>query len=259
MLIIAHRGASAEAVENTKSSFRAALRSQAHMLETDLRLTRDGHLVLHHDATTRRLLGVTRIIARQPLKRLLMLRYANRDQILTVAQLFALVQGKLAINLELKAAGTARALLEQLERHPYAGMLLISSPHLAELREVRERGWSGPLGPVLNTLRPATWEQLEQGRFQFVSLQKRLCTSQVCRRLRDLGLRVFVYTVNDPADMVKFHEAGVAGIFTDHPALAARTLRALPQTLARYLLSRWFAAERRQTHDHRHPERNQES
>jgi len=259
MIIIAHRGAPAETVENTKSSFRAALRSKAHMLETDLRLTRDGYLVLHHDATTRRLLGITRIISQQPLKRLLILRYANRDQILTVAQLFALVQGKLAINLELKAAGTARALLEHLERHPYAGMLLISSPHFAELREVRERGWSGPLGPVLNTLRPATWEQLEQGRFQFVSLQKRLCTSKVRGRLQDLGLRVFVYTVNDPADMVKFHEAGVTGIFTDHPGLAARTLRALPPNLARYMLSRWFGGERREEDDHRRPEGNQES
>jgi glycerophosphoryl diester phosphodiesterase len=259
MLIIAHRGAPAVAVENTRSSFRAALRSRAHMLETDLRLTGDGHLVLHHDATTRRLFGAARSIARQPLQRLHTLRYANRDRILTVAQLFAMVQGQLAINLELKAPGTARALLEHLERHPYAGLLLISSPHWGELREVRERGWSGPLGPVLNTLRPATWEQLEQGRFQFVSLPKRLYTSKVRGRLQDLGLCVFVYTVNDPADMVKFHEAGVAGIFTDHPALAARTLRALPPTLVRYLLSRWFGGERREKDDHRRPEGNQKS
>jgi glycerophosphoryl diester phosphodiesterase len=245
MLIIAHRGAPAEAVENTRSSFRAALRSRAHMLETDLRLSSDGHLVLHHDATTRRLCGVSRTIARQPLKRLRLLRYANGGRILTLFDLFALVRGTLAVNLELKAAGTARALVKHLERRPYSGVLLISSPHLAELSEVRESGLSAPLGPVLNTLRPSTWEQLEQGHFQFVSLNKRLCTGRVLGRLRDLRLIIFVYTVNDPTEMVKFAQAPVNGIFTDHPTLAARTLRAIPPRLADYMLSRWFAVERR--------------
>ncbi len=53
-LIMAHRGSSDEAPENTLASFRLALSQGADILETDLRFTRDGEIVLMHDATVDR-------------------------------------------------------------------------------------------------------------------------------------------------------------------------------------------------------------
>ncbi len=62
-LIIAHRGASARAPENTLSAFRRAIADGADLLETDLRLTRDGALVCLHDATLERTGGDPRPVA----------------------------------------------------------------------------------------------------------------------------------------------------------------------------------------------------
>ncbi len=53
-LIMAHRGASNDAPENTLASFALALKQGADVLETDLRFTRDNELVLMHDATVER-------------------------------------------------------------------------------------------------------------------------------------------------------------------------------------------------------------
>jgi glycerophosphoryl diester phosphodiesterase len=224
MIIIAHRGAPAEAVENTRSSFLAALRSGAHMLETDLHVTRDGHLVVHHDPGTRRLLGVRKIIAQEPLARLLLLRYANGDGLLTLEDLLKLVGARLPINLELKAPGTAAHLITYLREQPYPGKILISSPRIEELRYVMNDRLDAPLGPVVDSLNTASWRQLQTGTFQFVSLNRKAFSVDTLRKLHNLALKVYLYTVNDPADMRQFASAGVDGIFTDNPAAAVHVL-----------------------------------
>lgn len=58
-LIVAHRGASLDAPENTLAAFRLAIEQEADALETDLRLTQDGRIVLLHDAGTKRTAGGT--------------------------------------------------------------------------------------------------------------------------------------------------------------------------------------------------------
>ena len=62
-LWISHRGFKRDAVENTAEAFRAAVRAGFTALETDLRLSADGHIVLHHDPDLRRLGGEPRRIA----------------------------------------------------------------------------------------------------------------------------------------------------------------------------------------------------
>ena len=60
MEILAHRGASHDAPENTLASFRLGWAQHADANELDIRLTRDGQIVVFHDATTRRIAGVDR-------------------------------------------------------------------------------------------------------------------------------------------------------------------------------------------------------
>ena len=58
MLVAAHRGDSFNHFENTMGAFRAAIESGADMIETDVHLTRDGHLVLMHDENIYKTAGV---------------------------------------------------------------------------------------------------------------------------------------------------------------------------------------------------------
>jgi glycerophosphoryl diester phosphodiesterase len=61
--IVAHRGASAEAPENTMAAFELAIRRGANVIETDLRLTKDGIVACLHDATLARTFGDARALA----------------------------------------------------------------------------------------------------------------------------------------------------------------------------------------------------
>jgi glycerophosphoryl diester phosphodiesterase len=224
MLVIVHRGAPAEAVENSRSSFVAALGSGAHMVETDLQLTLDGHLVIHHDPTTRRLCDTNRIIAREPLERLLPLRYRNGDGLLTLIELLELIRGRVPVNLELKARGSGAALLRFLADQHYDGPLLVSSPHLEELRVVRDADPDMPLGPVADAVSSSLRQTLRENWCQFISVNRRRTTAELIHSLQDLGLQVYVYTVNHPQEMRRLAAAGADGIFTDNPALAIRVL-----------------------------------
>jgi glycerophosphoryl diester phosphodiesterase len=231
MLIIAHRGASVEAVENTGSAFVAALRTGAQLLETDLHLTRDGHLVIHHDPTTGRLMGLNRTIALTPLAELRTLRYANGDGLLTLVELLTLVGGRLPVNLELKGRETGAALASFLAGHPYPGGILVSSQHWEELAAVRQGEMPLPVGPVVDMPDATTWKRLERMDCRFMSLNHRAFTLEVVRRLHAAGLQLYLYTVNTPGAMVHFAAADVDGIFTDDPALAVRVLHALGNAL----------------------------
>ncbi len=225
MLIIAHRGAPAQAVENTRSSFLAALRSGAHMVETDLQLTADGHLVIHHDTNTKRLFGINRMLGRETLEGLSSLRYANGDALMTLTDLLELFHGQIPLNLELKAQGSGAALVDFLAERPYDGRLLVSSTHLEELRVIRAAGLPMPLGPVVETMSPRLWEALAEGWYQFISISRRGVDVELIEHLHERVLEVYVYTVNAPQEMMRLAVAGADGIFTDNPALAMQVLQ----------------------------------
>ena len=65
--LYAHRGAAVELPENTLPAFRLALELGADAIETDAHLTRDGHVVLSHDPTGRRMCGISTPIERATL------------------------------------------------------------------------------------------------------------------------------------------------------------------------------------------------
>src|SRR5262245_39123930 len=69
-LVIAHRGASAEAVENTRAAIERAVDLNVDGIEIDVRITGDGVAVLAHDPDLRRLAGSELVVATTPLAEL---------------------------------------------------------------------------------------------------------------------------------------------------------------------------------------------
>ena len=96
-LIIAHRGASAVAPENTIAAFEAAIAAGADGIEFDVRLTRDGVPVVIHDETLYRTHGVRRRVGDMTLSEL------NKSNVPSLAQLFELFEANtMLLYLELK-------------------------------------------------------------------------------------------------------------------------------------------------------------
>src|SRR5215218_2180875 len=104
-LVIAHRGASAYAPENTLAAFELAARQQADMIELDVQRTADGALVIFHDDTTERWDGRARRVSECTLAELLTLDI-DGEKVATLAETCVFARERsMRMNVELKAAG----------------------------------------------------------------------------------------------------------------------------------------------------------
>ena len=136
-LIIAHRGASAYAPENTLAAFELARRQGADMVELDVVPTADGRLAVFHDDTTERWDGLPRPVAACSLAELQRLDIGGeRVPALEEALAFAAESG-MALNVELKAAGTGERCAALIKEFGLVEQVIVSSFVAAALHEVR--------------------------------------------------------------------------------------------------------------------------
>jgi glycerophosphoryl diester phosphodiesterase len=216
MMVIAHRGASAELPENTLAAFERAAEVGADMIEMDVRASRDGVLYVAHD----RLLDPGDRLHRPP-------RWAGRGgrpvgeaeppDLDTVLDRFA---GRLPLNLELKERRAALLLADLLQRRRLADGILVSSFDLGAMRIFRARAAHVATGYLAR--RPPVRLRFALAAVGATSLHlpRRSVTAKAIRRTHRAGARLFAWTVDDPADMRRLGALGVDGIFTNRPAVA---------------------------------------
>jgi glycerophosphoryl diester phosphodiesterase len=225
-LVIAHRGASGTCPENTLAAFRRAAVLGADMVELDAQLTRDGEVVVLHDFTLERTTDGNGAVRERMAAELRVLDAGawfapafRGERIPTLGEVLAAVA--LAVNVELKPAGDdgleARA-LAVVERAGALARVVFSSFDVAVLRRLRARSveatvallWdAGPVSAALSLAEGVAARALH--------LRKEAATPAALARAAEAGLPIRVWTVNDPAEFRAFVEAGVEGIFTDHP------------------------------------------
>jgi glycerophosphoryl diester phosphodiesterase len=247
--LYAHRGAAVELPENTIPAFELAVELGADAIETDAHLTRDGQVVLSHDATGERMCGVPRRIEDVTLEELrgwdAGARFVDADgrpsqvgkglRIPTLGEALRALPG-VSFNVDAKSQ-TARMvdrLIEAIDGAGAADRTLVASFHFWTLRRVR-RCYSGRTGlSELEVLRlfcsPETalrWLPVGGAaaqipyRFHGIDLGQRRLVDK-CHRL---GLEVHYWTVNDPRTAERLLAIGVDAIMTDDPRRVAPALR----------------------------------
>jgi len=224
--IFAHRGSSRDHPENTLPAFGAAIADGATGIETDLRLTRDGAIVLIHDPNLRRVAGVRRRVASLPLAALRRVTIAGGESVPTLEELWSLAAHRVRLNLEVKDPRVTAPLVEFL-RHRRQGVMVTA----ADLAVLDELGAALPglaVGPVLDRFGPRTRARVAGGHYAAVSLSVEAyrgdATLEFCREAR---LDLLLWVVNEPQRARELARQGVAGIFTDCPRPVVRALRPL--------------------------------
>jgi glycerophosphoryl diester phosphodiesterase len=235
---IAHRGGGGP-VENTLAAFAAAVELGYDHLETDLHVTRDGALVISHDATLVRVAGDPRAVADLTLAELGQVRVAGREPIPTFIELVdAFPSARLTVDLKCDAA--VAPMIRILERRPeLLDRMCLGSFSSSRVAELRRR-----FGPRLMTAatprevlrllvavrlrrRPP---RLEAGciavpeRYPEAGRGLAVGDARLLEASAEAGLAPHVWTVNDPVRMRALVAAGVAGIVTDELALLRETL-----------------------------------
>ena len=227
MLIIGHRGAAGLAPENTAAAIQAGIIAGADMIELDVRLTKDGKLVVIHDARLLRTHHVRDSVAQ--------LTYAEIKELtkdLPVPLLQKVLDkyfGHIMFNIELKSRRSGEALISLLqkryiERPSDWDKLIISSFHGTELLRIRRLAPQANLAMLHN-----------QNPFLFVAYHRlakltavgfhRLYLNRFALEIAHKAkLFIYVYTVNRPAALPLLKQQGIEGVVTNYPDKFVREL-----------------------------------
>ena len=220
-----HRGARGHAPENTLRSVRQALDLGADGIEVDVHWA-DGRLMVIHDDTLERTTDGFGLVAEKSFAYLRSLDAGEGEHIPTLAEIFDAVHRRAIINVELKGAGTAEPVVHIIEH--YVGKqgwryedFLVSSFDLAQIRAVKSLQPAIRTGALINKVPPDQAEFAARLGAWSLHPSKRCVTSGLVADAHQRGLKIFVYTVNRPAEIALMNQLGVDGVFTDYPERVA--------------------------------------
>jgi glycerophosphoryl diester phosphodiesterase len=218
-LVIAHRGAWGPAAPNaptgnTLEAFEAAIELGVDMIELDVRRTRDGELVVFHDARVKTVPTASLPYDALKIK-------GTRAQPPRLAEVLALTKDRIALNLEIKEAGYLEDTIALLR--PFGLERCLLSSFLDDV--VREAKTLAPdlrTGLLVGTgFRKALTARLPAVKGDCLVLHRRLATLPALAQAAASGVPCMIWTVNAPRALDRYlGHAGVEGVVTDRPALA---------------------------------------
>lgn len=241
-LLYAHRGAALEQPENSIEAFESAIAVGADVLEIDVHMTRDAHVVVAHDPGGRRVAAVDAEIRSSSLSEIKRwdlardradrgprppVRIPTLDEVLR-----AFPNTLLNIDVKQRQPDMTRVLVDLIARHAAHDRVLLTSFASATTRRLRRLGYPGPTGlargevaTALFLPSPLRWLAPVTGRRMQIPTQSgalRLDRAAVVKRAHGLGLRVDYWVINDPQRAEQLLALGADGIVTDDPRKMAR-------------------------------------
>jgi glycerophosphoryl diester phosphodiesterase len=224
--VVAHRGASGAAPENTLAAFRRAVDMGAHMIELDVQLSRDGEVVVLHDESVDRTTdgnGRVEDLDFDAMRRLDAGSWFDpafsSERIPSLSEV--LHEIRLPLNVELKAGGgvaLAGRVLDTVRQAGAVDRIVFSSFDDGILTSLRALDPAVALA-VLRS-RGTIGHALEVAKRVSATALHLRNTRAWLRELRSAhveGYHIRVWTVNNPEEWTSFEAAGATGAFTDHP------------------------------------------
>ncbi|MCE7079326.1 glycerophosphodiester phosphodiesterase family protein [Streptomyces sp. ST2-7A] len=225
MLTVGHRGLMGVEPENTLRSFRRAGAEGVDAIELDLHLSRDGRLVVMHDAEVDRTTDGTGRVADLDLAELRALDAGSGERIPLFTEVVEAVDSP--IQAEIKDPAVARVLAGIITERTLHERVRVISFHDEALRATRALLPGIPITAVAGRSTPRAPERAVALGADMVSCELAELTGEIVERCRRVGVTVIAWTVNTPADLARAVELGLDGVVTDEPAIVTAA-RALP-------------------------------
>ncbi len=228
--IIAHRGASAVAPENTLAAFRLAADLGADGVELDVRATADGQLVVIHDDLVDRTTDGTGAIAALTLAQVHRFDAGRKfgpafvgERVPLLSEVFDAARGRLLVDVEVKAPGIVRSLIDLVREMKMAESVLITSFDLQTISDARALAPEIAAGLLQPAAHPQVAVRLGVAAYlpEIGALSADVMT--LCRASR---LRVIPWTVRTEDQARHALRLGVDGMIADDPVFARSMLTA---------------------------------
>jgi glycerophosphoryl diester phosphodiesterase len=217
ILRIAHRGAAGHAPENTLAALELAIQLGVDMVEFDVQRSADGALVLFHDRTVDRTTNGEGSVESLPLTVLRGLDAGEGERIPLLEEALACLNGRAGAMIELKVRGIAAEVRATVKATQFQSPLIYASFFHEELLTVRK------LMPDAQTLALIEGASIHLTDFAIdakathVGLALDFVTPALVQALQAQGIKVFVYTVDEPENIARMKRLGVDGIISNFP------------------------------------------
>lgn len=231
-LVSAHRGESRHAPENTIPAIMLAIENEADYVEIDVRLTKDGQVILMHDADTKRTTDKKLIVKDSTYDELLTLdagswfapEYAG-TRIPTLEEVIELCKGKIMLNIELKPADNSgnleTAVAKLITDNDMENQCIITSFNQRSIMTIKNENPDIVTGYIYTF---GYSNNIEYRYMDVLSISSRYLTRDVVTGAHRKGIIVAAWTVNNVQEMRRMVAIGVDNIITDNTPLAKRVI-----------------------------------
>jgi glycerophosphoryl diester phosphodiesterase len=247
-VLVAHRGSSATAPENTLAAFRSAIDDGADAIELDVHLTKDNQVIVIHDATLSRTTdgrGNIGDLTFRELRRFSAGSWFHKrfsaETIPSLEEVFKIVPATAGINIELKfgirtkRTETLTERCVQIVQQAKRGeSIFISSFHHASIKKVKQIDSSLLTGCLYHSVSGKSRLPVSaavQSKSDLLILNRRYCTRMLVQKAHENGLSVGEYVIDTKRQLQRALRNGTDIIFTNDPAIIVKAL--LPANLAK--------------------------
>lgn len=238
---IAHRGASGRglAPENTLAAFEKAIEIGVEAIEVDVHQTKDGEIVVCHDASLDRTTDTHGTIRNMTLAQIQHADAGVRfdaafagERIPTLREALSMMKGRTLALIEIKPEDITASVLEVIEEMEAKDEVVIQSFHREVVRQITEIGSDIPRALLIGggpTEKGRRWalrwsHDVAAVGASTLSLSHGAVTPSVVEEVHRRGIRVWVWTVDEEEDMKRMFEARVDGIISNYPDRLNRVL-----------------------------------
>ncbi|QLG45747.1 glycerophosphodiester phosphodiesterase [Costertonia aggregata] len=221
-LVIGHRGAMGHETENSLASVQKALDLGVDMIEIDVFKIDSGEIMVFHDAKVDRLTNGGGNIEEYNFFDLSQLQLDGGHKIPTLQDVLKLIDNKVVLNIELKGANTAETVNHIInyyikEKDWSLNNFLISSFNWDELKQMRSLNKAVPIA-VLTEEEPVDAIAIaKELNAEAINPNFKNLNRDNTIKIKEVGLKIYPWTVNEPQDILKMKRLGVNGIITNYP------------------------------------------
>ncbi|MFD4553634.1 glycerophosphodiester phosphodiesterase [Streptomyces sp. NPDC058469] len=216
-LTIGHRGVMGLEPENTLRSFVAAEQAGLDVIELDLHLSKDGALVVMHDADVDRTTDGTGPIAERTLGELRTLDAGRGERVPVFEEVLDAV--KSPVQAEIKDLAAARALAEVMHRRNLVERVEVSSFHDEAIAEIARLVPGVRTALIASRFGPDVVERATEAGAETVCLNIRRLTLEVVEAARKADLKIIGWVVNTQDQLRLVRALGLDGATTDYPEI----------------------------------------
>jgi glycerophosphoryl diester phosphodiesterase len=217
ILRVGHRGAAGHAPENTIAAIRKGVSLEVDFVELDVRETRDGRLAVIHDEFADRTTNGSGPVCEMTWHQLQSLDAGNGEGVPCVEAALSAANGRAGVILEIKTPGIGPDLHRAVRTSNFEGPIIYASFLHAEILEIREMDPLAATMALMECVPVSGAAFAHDANATLVGLCHDSATAEFIAALHDAGLKVLLYTVNEPRLIQRAIDFGADGLISDYP------------------------------------------